>query len=343
MKISKKKLLKLLKKYRKLMMRDKEKNFMNLNNIYILNQLLEDLVKTESDTFVFKDGFEHLTYKEINEKAKVLAKLLKRKGLDSNTNVAINLDYSKEAIVGTLAIMKAGGKILPMGANVENKLEQKVVGNPRMILTKSYIDKKVFETKSKRVGKLGMAIAGVTALSMKKKNIRLRRGINKVNVENANNTGLKNATENMTNIYAENINKKVVNNNPQPDFYVNTESQEQNNLAVLRPNAVQNIVDNRQMIPSQKEELSSLELKNKLLNAFKKYAQMKDLKFSDDFMKIIGGDKTALNKIINMLKSQGLNVSLEILSQHKTINKLTEYVILNKKRLTPMSFAGINK
>jgi tyrocidine synthetase-3 len=55
-----------------------------------------------------------LTYKELNEKSNQLAHLLKEKGVQPETIVAIMIERSVEMIIGLLGILKTGGAYLPI-------------------------------------------------------------------------------------------------------------------------------------------------------------------------------------------------------------------------------------
>jgi len=61
---------------------------------------------------VFED--ERLTYRELNRRANQLANHLRALGVGSEVPVGICLNYSTEAIVGLLGILKAGGVYLPL-------------------------------------------------------------------------------------------------------------------------------------------------------------------------------------------------------------------------------------
>lgn len=55
-----------------------------------------------------------LTYKELNEKANGLARVLREKGVKAGSIVGLMVERSFEMIIGLLAIMKAGGAYLPI-------------------------------------------------------------------------------------------------------------------------------------------------------------------------------------------------------------------------------------
>jgi len=64
---------------------------------------------------VFKD--KELTYKELNERANQLARVLREKGVKEETIVGIMVERSLEMIIGIMAILKAGGAYLPIDPN----------------------------------------------------------------------------------------------------------------------------------------------------------------------------------------------------------------------------------
>ena len=58
--------------------------------------------------------YRELTYGELDEKASILARKLKEKGVTSGTIVGLFIDRSLEMIIGLLAILKVGAAYLPM-------------------------------------------------------------------------------------------------------------------------------------------------------------------------------------------------------------------------------------
>ncbi len=57
---------------------------------------------------------DHLTYRELNEKASRLARTLRNCGVQPDTLVAILADRSLEMIVSIIAVWKAGGAYVPL-------------------------------------------------------------------------------------------------------------------------------------------------------------------------------------------------------------------------------------
>ncbi len=80
-----------------------------------------------------------LTYRELNNRANQLARLLRRKGIKPDSMVGIMMESSLERITSTLAVLKAGGAYLPIeptypGERVKFMLDD---CSARVLLTKS--------------------------------------------------------------------------------------------------------------------------------------------------------------------------------------------------------------
>jgi amino acid adenylation domain-containing protein len=79
-----------------------------------IHQLFEEQVeKTPDNVAVVHDG-ESLTYRQLNDRANSLAKILRDKGAGPDKIIAIIVDRSFEMVIGFLAILKAGGAYLPI-------------------------------------------------------------------------------------------------------------------------------------------------------------------------------------------------------------------------------------
>ncbi len=79
-----------------------------------LHELFEEQAERTPDNIavVFED--EQLTYRALNERANVLARLLREKGVRQDSIVGIMVERSLEMIAGILGILKAGGAYLPI-------------------------------------------------------------------------------------------------------------------------------------------------------------------------------------------------------------------------------------
>ncbi|WP_338400464.1 amino acid adenylation domain-containing protein [Bacillus thuringiensis] len=86
-----------------------------------IQELFEDQAKKTPDNIaiVFED--EKLSYKELNEKANCIARVLRNKGVKPDTIVGIMVDKSLETITGILGILKAGGAYLPIDSDYPKK------------------------------------------------------------------------------------------------------------------------------------------------------------------------------------------------------------------------------
>ncbi len=79
-----------------------------------IQQLFEEQVEKtpENIAVVFKD--QQLTYRELNQKANQLARVLRDKGIMADQLVGIMVEPSLEMMIGILAIIKSGGAYLPL-------------------------------------------------------------------------------------------------------------------------------------------------------------------------------------------------------------------------------------
>jgi amino acid adenylation domain-containing protein len=80
-----------------------------------LQQLVEAQAARTPDAVAvaLHHGRHELTYRQLNERANVLAHALRRLGVGPNTPVALVLDRSLELIVALVAVLKAGGAYVP--------------------------------------------------------------------------------------------------------------------------------------------------------------------------------------------------------------------------------------
>ncbi|OGO87287.1 MAG: hypothetical protein A2Y24_05990 [Clostridiales bacterium GWE2_32_10] len=80
----------------------------------VVHQLFEEQVERTPDNIaiVFEDS--QMTYKELNEKANQLARILRNKGVGADKLVGVMVNRSLEMVVGILAILKAGGAYVPI-------------------------------------------------------------------------------------------------------------------------------------------------------------------------------------------------------------------------------------
>ncbi len=79
-----------------------------------IHQLFEEQVEKTPDSvaLIFED--QHVTYRELNNRANQLAHYLQKRGVAPDVLVGICVERSIEMIVGLLAILKAGGAYVPL-------------------------------------------------------------------------------------------------------------------------------------------------------------------------------------------------------------------------------------
>ena len=113
-----------------------------------IHELFEDQAARTPDNIavVYEDS--RLTYRELNEKANQLARVLREKGVVPDSIVGIVVERSLEMIVGIMAILKSGGAYLPIDSEypkdrIEYMLEDS--GAKLLLVQKQTGDKTAFE------------------------------------------------------------------------------------------------------------------------------------------------------------------------------------------------------
>lgn len=79
-----------------------------------IQELFEQQAKKSSDKTAVVFGNQQMTYRKLNEKANMLARLIRSKGVKRNAIVGLMVERSIEMIVAMLAIIKAGAAYLPI-------------------------------------------------------------------------------------------------------------------------------------------------------------------------------------------------------------------------------------
>ncbi|HLG60395.1 MAG TPA: amino acid adenylation domain-containing protein [Ktedonosporobacter sp.] len=79
-----------------------------------IHQLFEEQVRQTPLALAVKDENGQLSYQELNKKANQLAHYLQKLGVGPEVPVGLYLHQSREAIVGQLGILKAGGTYIPL-------------------------------------------------------------------------------------------------------------------------------------------------------------------------------------------------------------------------------------
>lgn len=126
--------------------------------IYKWNQTRADYPKEQTVAQLFEEQVQHqpekiavdyegqkLTYAELNNQANYLAHELRVKGVQSDSLVGILVERSIEAVVGILAVLKAGGAYLPIDPDYPEERISFMLedGGCDILLTQSFLQKKI--------------------------------------------------------------------------------------------------------------------------------------------------------------------------------------------------------
>jgi len=79
-----------------------------------LPELLEASASSAEDRIAVEHNGNHLTYRELHERADWLAAFLRRRGVGSDAIVALYLPRSLEMVIALVGVLKSGGAYLPM-------------------------------------------------------------------------------------------------------------------------------------------------------------------------------------------------------------------------------------
>ncbi|WP_228731208.1 non-ribosomal peptide synthetase [Clostridium zeae] len=104
----------------------------------------EQVVKTPENIVV---GYENsnLTYKQLNESSNSLARVLREKGISSESIVGIMMERSVDMLVGIMGILKSGGAYLPIDPEYpEDRIKYMLTdSNAKLLLTQTKLMEKV--------------------------------------------------------------------------------------------------------------------------------------------------------------------------------------------------------
>jgi len=110
-----------------------------------IHELFEEQVEKSPDNIavVFED--KKLTYRELNEKANRLARILREKGVEPDTIVGIMVERSLDMIIGIMGILKASGAYLPIDPEYPQERIEYMLGdsNTKILLTQYHLMNKV--------------------------------------------------------------------------------------------------------------------------------------------------------------------------------------------------------
>ncbi|NRV32074.1 amino acid adenylation domain-containing protein [Clostridium beijerinckii] len=105
--------------------------------------LFEEQVKKTPENIAVVCGENKISYRKLNEKANVLARMLIDNGIEKGEKVCILLDRSIELVVGILAILKTGSAYIPMDKSYpKNRIKAIVEScNSKVVLTDENFEK----------------------------------------------------------------------------------------------------------------------------------------------------------------------------------------------------------
>jgi amino acid adenylation domain-containing protein len=83
-----------------------------------IHQIFEEQVVRSPDAIAIIDADQQFTYRELNQRANRLARVLQAKGVGPEVVIGLYMRRSLEMIVGLLGILKAGGAYLPLDSNL---------------------------------------------------------------------------------------------------------------------------------------------------------------------------------------------------------------------------------
>jgi amino acid adenylation domain-containing protein/non-ribosomal peptide synthase protein (TIGR01720 family) len=107
----------------------------------LIQHVFEAQVEKTPDALAMVYQGRQLTYRQLNEKANMLAHVLRSKGIIADTLVALMVDPSIETTVGILGILKAGGAYLPIHHETPTERFLSILKDSRvsLVLTKTDI------------------------------------------------------------------------------------------------------------------------------------------------------------------------------------------------------------
>ncbi len=105
----------------------------------LVHQLFEEQVVKTPDNIAIEHDNLKITYRELNEKANQLSRILKEKGVTRQTIVAIMAERSIEMVLAAISIIKAGGAYLPILPSYPDDRKRYILenSNAKILLTKN--------------------------------------------------------------------------------------------------------------------------------------------------------------------------------------------------------------
>ena len=106
-----------------------------------INETFEEQVKKTPEALALVDDNKRLNYREFNEKANQLARVLRDKGVGRDSIVGLMVERSVEMMIGIMGILKAGGAYLPIGLQIPESRRNFMLedSNAVVFLTQSHL------------------------------------------------------------------------------------------------------------------------------------------------------------------------------------------------------------
>ncbi|GIO01643.1 non-ribosomal peptide synthetase [Brevibacillus halotolerans] len=106
-----------------------------------IHQIFEEQARSHSDKIAVAIGDSSLTYRELNEKANQLARVLRAKGVEADQLIGILCERSIEMIVGILGVLKAGGAYVPIDPDYPQERMRFILSDSacHILLTQSHL------------------------------------------------------------------------------------------------------------------------------------------------------------------------------------------------------------
>jgi non-ribosomal peptide synthetase component F len=105
---------------------DTRKDYSREKNMHVLFE--EQAIKTKDKTAVIDiDGWGHLTYQELNERANQLAHGLRKIGVKTNEFVGVVMERRLEIVWAVMGILKAGGAYVPLESYLPERRIEKIL------------------------------------------------------------------------------------------------------------------------------------------------------------------------------------------------------------------------
>ncbi|HCC07991.1 MAG TPA: hypothetical protein DEP72_07555 [Clostridiales bacterium] len=117
----------------------------------VIHELFEEQAEKTPDNIALVFEEQQMTYRELNEKANQLARVLREKGVGPDKLVGIMVHRSLEMIVGIFAVLKAGGAYVPIDPEYPEERIKYMLSdaNVSILLTQNILENKVEYTGEK--------------------------------------------------------------------------------------------------------------------------------------------------------------------------------------------------